>query len=262
MQRGCLSRVPGRRGHGELILQRQRRAGEAAGERDSPGQRLRHRADDGKVRGHAGLGEPGADALVAGGAAELGARKPRQLEVVEEDLHELLARQREDEVVLTVALATFAVAATATAAVRPLNAIAGHVFAVARQHEFAIATMAEGEGGLRQVLLRHPDFAAAFHVGETPFADHLLDRFPDVQLVAAQEPLAIDRALAAIVGSTIDQVSHDSAPAVELPPFTMTCAPAGTIRRAAAPAFPYSISPPCERRNSGASAGRRSKPWR
>src|SRR5438046_10562320 len=96
------------------------------------------------------------------GAAELGARKPRQLEIVEEDLHEFLARQREHEIVLTVALAALAAGAVATGAFRPRDAIAGHIVAIAWQHEFAVAAAAEVEGGLRQVLLRNPYFAAAF----------------------------------------------------------------------------------------------------
>src|SRR5205823_2058900 len=140
------------------------------------------------------------------------------------------------------------------------NTVAGHVFAVARQHEFTIAAAPEIERGLRNVLLRHSHFSAAFHVCQTPVAHHLLDRFLDVRLVPAQEALAIDRTLAAIIGPAIDQVGHCMRPVVVLAPVTMTCAPADTTRRAGVPAFPYSPCAPCARRNSGASACRRRMP--
>ena len=55
--RGRVLRVPDRGGQRELLLQPQRLARERAGERDAPRERLRHRAHDGEVRGHAGLGE-------------------------------------------------------------------------------------------------------------------------------------------------------------------------------------------------------------
>src|SRR5205814_3140653 len=75
VESGRLTGLADRGGHRKRLLQGQRHAGEATGERDPPRERLRHGPDDGEVRGHARLGEPGADALVAMGAAELGARR-------------------------------------------------------------------------------------------------------------------------------------------------------------------------------------------
>ena len=86
--------------------------------------------------------------------------------------------------------------------------VAGDVFAVARQHELAVAAAAETERGLGNVLSRHADLAALLHVGEPPLADHLLHRGFDLRLVPAQEPLAVHRALAASVRPAVDEVEH------------------------------------------------------
>src|SRR6185503_2138743 len=129
----------------------------------------------------------------------------RQLEVVEEDLHELVARQREDERVLAVALARLPLVAAAAAALRARDVVAGDELAVAGQHEFAIAAVAEAERRFGNVLLRHADLAALLHVGELALADHLLDGVLDMRLITAQEALAIDRASAAAARSTVDQ---------------------------------------------------------
>src|SRR4029077_9134266 len=118
-------------------------------------------------------------------------------------------RQREHELILAVALAAFiAAAARASRAVGTRDTIPGDVVAVARQHEFAVATTAEPERRLGDILPRHAHLAAALHVGEMPLADHLLHRLLNLRLVAAQEALAIDRALAAAVRAAVDQVEH------------------------------------------------------
>ena len=139
------------------------------------------------------------------------AREPRQLEIVEEYLHELFARELEHEVVLRVAFAAVAaVAAAAAAALRPRDAVTGHVFAVAGQHVLAVADAAVVERRLGDVLARHAHFAALLEVGELALADHLAHRLLHVRLVAAQEALAVDAVLAAVVEATVDEVCHVS----------------------------------------------------
>jgi hypothetical protein len=160
------------------------------------------------LAGYARLREARADALFSLGVPHFGAREIGELEIVEEDLHELLARQREDEFVFAAALAALVSPAAAARAVRPRNSVAGDVLAIARQHEFAIAAAAEAERRLGDVLLRHPDLAAALHIGQAPLAHHLLDRGLDLRLVPAQESLAIDGALAASVGPSVDELEH------------------------------------------------------
>ena len=136
--------MAGRGGSGELVLQRRRLAGEAAAQRDAARERLAHGAHHGEVGRHAGVGIPEPDGARAVRASEFGAHEPRQLEVVEEDLHELLARQREHEVVLRVPVAALLLGAAAAAlTLRPRDAVARDVFAVARQHELAVAAASE-----------------------------------------------------------------------------------------------------------------------
>ena len=267
VNRRRLAGVADRGGERERVVERQRLARETAAQRDPARQRLCHRADDRQVGRHAGLRESGANALVPMGAAEFRAGEAGKFEIVEENLHELLARQREHEVVLAVAItaAPGIAAAAGAGALRTGQAVAGHVVAVAGKDELAVAAAAEAEGGFGDVLAGDPDFAAGFHVGKTPLADHVLDRVADVGLVTPQKALPVDRALAAIVGTAIDQLDHTTLRVITgaLTFDLMTiCARADTTRPAAAPAFPYSPCRPCGPRSSGASACRRRTPWR
>ena len=201
--------MPGRDRHREGRFQRVRLAREPAGERDPARERLAQRANDRQIGGHAGLRVARSYAPALFRVPDFRAREIGQLEVVEEDLHELFARQRERERVVAAALPAFvAGAARAAGAFRPGNAVAGHVFAVARQHELAIAAAPEAERRLRDVLLRHAHFAALLHVGKAPLADHLLHGVLDLRLVPAQEALAVDGALAAAVRAAVDEVEH------------------------------------------------------
>src|SRR5487761_2078307 len=158
-----------------------------------------------------------------------------------------------------------ALRAAGSAAGRPVGPrypVARDILAIAGQHELAVAAGAIAERRLRNVLLRHPDFAALLHVGQTPLADHLPDRLLDMRLVATQEALAVDGAAPATARAPIDQLHHVRLSAGSLAPVTTTCGRAGTTRRAGAPASRCSPWRPCARRSSGASRARRRTPSR
>jgi hypothetical protein len=163
-----------------------------------------------RFAGTPGLGETRANALERPRRAELGPREPRQLEIVEENLHELFAREREHEVVLGVVFAAFATFTAAAAAASGVagDAVARDVFPVSREDVLAVAHAAVVERGLGDVLAGNAHFAALFEVGQLALAHHLAHRFLHVRLVAAQEALAVDRALAAVVQTSVDQMSH------------------------------------------------------
>ena len=118
-------------------------------------ERAAQRAQHVQVGRRAVAGEAGALALPFGRLGELGADQVRQLQVVEEDLHELFARQREDEVVLAFArrCAWPRRCRRPPPPLRPLDAVAGHVFLVARVHDLAVAALAVAERRLGDVLL-------------------------------------------------------------------------------------------------------------
>src|SRR5258705_8641336 len=80
---------------------------------------------------------------------------------------------------------------------------------MAGQEDLPTAAAAEAERGLGDALARHMHVAATLHVGEPSLADHLVHRRADLRLVTAQEPLAVDGALAPGVLAAIDQVAHE-----------------------------------------------------
>src|SRR5690606_13353840 len=129
--------------------------------------------------------------------AEHGPGQPRQLEVVEEDLHELFARQREREVVGAVA-AVAARAAVTFAARGTGQPVAGLELAVSGVDVLPVAAAPVPEARLGQVARRDADLAAALHVADRPAGDHVGHRLANLRPVAPHEALAIDRAAAAV----------------------------------------------------------------
>ena len=256
-----------------FLEQRQRGLGVAqllaavGAERDAPAERAAHRAHDAEVAGRAVVDEAGAVRLVFGDLGELRAREVGQLEVVEEVLHELFLGEVEDEVVLALAgvARLAAAAAAAAAAVGPLDAVAGHVFAVARMHGLALAAVAVAEQRLAQVALGDVDVLAVLEVADAAAVDRAAHRLADLVLVAAQEALAVaDRLVLAGQPSVDDLLQHvviavgavgaadpmsevgsAAGCAQVLAKFRTTCARAGTTRTAGAPASACSPSAPC-----------------
>ena len=130
-----------------------------------------------------------------GASAELRcASRLRQREVVEEDLHELFARQREDEVVLALAVAAPAVAAAAAAAaLRPLDAVAARrIPGCPACTNSRVAAVAVAERRLGDVLLRHADCRRPAPCRGCRSPTIFLTAALDLLLVAAQEALAVD----------------------------------------------------------------------
>src|SRR5690606_41971844 len=109
----------------------------------------------------------------------------------EKQVHELFARQAEDEVVLGLALPLSAGAAIFGR--RPRNAITRGVAVIAGMHDLAVAALAVAERRLGDVLDRHLHLAALLHVGDRAPRDQIVDRAPDLVLVAAQEAAASER---------------------------------------------------------------------
>src|SRR5262245_37734136 len=203
-----------------------------------------------------------------GDRGELGLDEVRQRHVFEEEVEELLARQAEPERVLALAVVRGAAAHPLAAALRPLDLVAGHVLLVAREHAFALAALPVLERRLVQVARGDRDARVAVGLGDLAPGDRARHRFAHLRTVALQKALRVDRALVARVFASVDYVRH----ALRLPrkgparrqatwPRT-TSAPAGTTRRAGAPASACSPWRPSGRRSSGASCARLRTPWR
>src|SRR5690606_3613487 len=189
----------------ELLAQRLHLPLDRPGEGDAPGvcalQRLEHvqacRDADLRV----------ATLLVAErlGFLELLLHEVGQLEILEYEIEELLARQLEDEVVHSFArVAGPAPAARAAARRRPLDAIAGHELLVTGQHAPLVPARAVAKHRLRNVLARDADLVAAIGVGDAPSVHRVGDRFLDVTAEAAHETLPVDGALVAALLAAID----------------------------------------------------------
>ncbi len=110
---------------------------------------------------------------------------------------------------------------------------------VARVHDLAHAAGAVAEHGLADVAPGDVDVLAALDVADAAAVDGALDRLADLLLVAAQEALAVADGLVLARQPPVDDVLHQA------PALSWTCAPAGTTRTAAAPAWACSPWRPC-----------------
>jgi hypothetical protein len=80
---------------------------------------------------------------------------------------------------------------SALPALGAFDAVAAHVFLVARVHHLAHRPGRGRNTGSREVLLRDADVLAALEVADAAAVDRALDRLADLVLVAAQEALAV-----------------------------------------------------------------------
>src|SRR5262249_39620959 len=107
-----------------------------------------------------------------------------------------------------------------------------------------------------QVALRDVDVLALLEITDAPAVDRTPHRFADLRLVATQEALAVaDRLVLAGEPSIDDLLEHGAS-------FRSFSAPAGTTRRAGAPASACSPSGPSGSRSPRACGPRRRSPWR
>src|SRR5262249_22187882 len=223
----------------ELLFQAAQLLARIAAERDAPADGSAHRAHDVQVVGRSVGGEASAVGLELGRLGERGACQVRQRQVVEEDLHELFLGEMEDEIVLALArVARLAAAASASAALRPLDAVALHVVLVARVDHLSLATLAVPEDRLVDVLLPDVDALALGDVTDAATVDCALHRLPDLILVTAQEALAVADGLVLARQPPVDDLlKHGVLLPVLLSSIKSSCARAGTTRRASAPAW-------------------------
>jgi hypothetical protein len=190
-------------------------ASRGAGQRDPPAQRIAQRPLHAQVRGRATLRVARPLHLVLTDLAQRGPRQPGQFEIVEEDLHELVARQGEREAILAVCAAFTAAAAAAptAAAVRTRNAVPLLELAIARVDDLAITGRRVAKARLGNVADRDLHFTALLHVADRALGHHVGHRTLDLRLVAPDEAFTVDRALVAVVQATIDDHRHLMLPA-------------------------------------------------
>ena len=162
-----------------------------------------------RLAGDAGDRLPGAPGLAGLGLPQGALHHVRQLEVLEEDFEELVARQHEGEVVLGLAVGRAPPAAPAGARRRLVDAVAGAEGLVAGQHVLAQAALGRMvEGRLANPVGRHRDVAAAVDVGDAALAHRLVDGVLDVGADPPDEAAAVAEALLLRVQPAVDEVRH------------------------------------------------------
>jgi hypothetical protein len=207
-----------------LLRQLAEAAVDRAAQRDAAGDRHAHGHRRREVARHAVAAVAGAPGAFHRHVAEPRALQVRQLEIVEEQRQELVARQHEGELVAAFALARLVAlrAALARPALRPLDRVARHELAVAGQHEVAVARLlVVVQVRFLQAAAGDRDAPAAPHVLDRAFGELVVGRALDLVLEPAHEPFAVDRAAPGRVGAPVDdphvptgsdQVRHRSAP--------------------------------------------------
>ena len=135
-------------------------------------ERVPHSAPDIEVGGRPGDGLAGPPRLGHLGLLQRPLDEVRQLEILEEDLQELVARQHEGEAVLSLAIRhALPSPAPAGAFPRLLDVVARTEGLVAGQHVLATTAMGRVvEGRFADAVGRHGDIAAAIDLGDAPLA--------------------------------------------------------------------------------------------
>ena len=167
-----------------------------------------HGAHEIHVGGRAGDGQPRALIGVGFDLFQGALDEVRQLQVFEKDIEKLVLRQRELEIVLSLA----AIACVFTlAAARSLgwlfNLVPGGEFLVSGMHRFARAFFAVmGKARFSSRLRRDRDFLALVDFLHGAVAQRLVHRFLDLRLGAFQETLTVPKGLALGILAPIDEV--------------------------------------------------------
>src|SRR5690606_20060799 len=195
-------------GGGELVLGLDHLGARGPAQGDAARQRRLQRASHAQHAGRARGGVARAPQPRGHGVAQLVAHHVGQGEVIEEDLHELGARQREGELIHRVTPALPARAPAAPAAPGPVDLIAPRELLVARMHDLAVATRPVPEGRLGNVPRGQVDVTGLVHVLDRAFVDHAAYRLADLVLVTPDEAGPVDGALVAPVQATIDKRIH------------------------------------------------------
>src|SRR6185369_218897 len=193
-------------------------------------------------------------------------------QVLEEDLHELFLAEVEDEIALALAaVGGLAAAASALPVLRPLDAVAAHVLAVAGVHHLPRAAASVAEHRLGDVALGDLDVLALLDVAYAAPAHGAAYRVLDLVAVAPQEALAVADGFVLPRQPPVDDVLqrhpvHLTAIRTLASPHRCalknSCERAGTTRTAGGPAWACSPFAPFARRSPRASSPRRHWPWR
>src|SRR5262249_11031073 len=144
---------------------------------------------------------------------ELHLDEVRQLQIVEEQVEELFLGQGEGELILTFAVGA-ALAATASAtALRLGDFVADFVALIAGQHVIPLPRVAaEREVRLAQALGTDGDLLRAFGLGDLAGFERVFDRLANLGLGAAQEALAVAKALGLRIETPVDDLHWISNP--------------------------------------------------
>ena len=190
----------------DLLLQRVDLFRLRAVQGDPPGQAAAHGAQHVQAGGRALGGEAGAGRLGRFFVLDLGLQQIRQFQILEEHVQEFLLGEGEDEFVIALAVGT-SVAAAGLAGRALGDQVAGHEFLVAGRHAVTAAVIAgEAEGRLAHGLGADLDPLAAFDLGHPALLHGVAHRLADVGLGAADEALAVAKALAFRVQTAVDDV--------------------------------------------------------
>ena len=134
-------------------------------------------------------------------------RQVRQFQVFQEQIDELVAREREAEIVLPLAVGTAFGAAAAGAALRAGDRVAFDILLVARQQVVAQATRGTAmERRFVHALRGQRDLARLIRILDAPARRAFVHRLADQRLGTAHEPLPVGEVLAAGIQTAVDDM--------------------------------------------------------
>lgn len=200
-----------------------------------------------QVGGHAVAGEAGAVGLPFRHLGQLGADQVGQGEVLEEDPHELFLGEAEDEVVFAAfAIAGLRAAARAAAALlRPLDAVALDVLAIAGMHVLAVAALAMAEHWLGDIALGQGDVLALLEIANAAAADGAPHGFADLLAITPQETLAVADGLVLPRQTAVDDLLQHGHGRNSFQLIMSSCERADTTHTTGGPAWRCNPSAPC-----------------
>src|SRR5690606_37920474 len=193
----------------DFLLQFPQLLGLRALERDPPGIAVPHGAEDVEIGGDAGAGVSGPTPGDRGDLLEVGLDEIRKLQVLEEDVEELLARQSELELVLAIAAIARLAAAAAPALGRLLHAVADDELLVPGKDALTV-TPGRGVAKLRLAdsLRRDGNGLAIGRIRDAAVADGAVHHLLDLPSRPAHEALAIAEVLVLRVRTAVDEMGH------------------------------------------------------
>lgn len=198
----------------ELRLEFAQLVDERRAERDATPERAAQRTHDVDVVRRAFRRPARAHVLPARHRQQVRLHEARQFEIVEEVLHEFVARQLEHEVVLPFALVARLTASAARAALRTRDLVAAHVVLVAGVHVFTTSARGVPKIRLRDVLARNRDALRALDILDATVAHRVGHGTTNVVLDATQKAFAVGDTLVLAGQPAVDDLmKHSRSPA-------------------------------------------------